>query len=71
MVKVKTTKSVRSAAVPTQEKAGEILQHGEVRGRKLTGRQGRFFGMLRGGGTPTRMGRDKARRRRRRRDHRK
>lgn len=36
---------------PSQEKAKEILRHGEVRGKKLTPRQRRFMG-ARAGGAP-------------------
>ena len=35
-------------------KAGEILRHGTVRGHKLTKKQKRLFGFIRGGGVPTR-----------------
>ncbi len=38
----------------TKAKAGKILRDDEVRGKKLTGKQKKFFGFVRGGGTPTR-----------------
>ena len=37
----------------SKHKAGEILKHGEVKGKKLTPKQKRFFGFIRGGGIPT------------------
>ena len=37
-------------------KAKEILRHGSVRGHKLTPKQEGYFGLLAGGGKPTRMG---------------
>jgi len=40
---------------PTQEKAKEILRHGEVGGRALTSRQKGFFGVIAGGRRPTRV----------------
>ena len=36
----------------TQKKAGIILKEGEVRGKKLTAKQKRFFGAVRGGQQP-------------------
>lgn len=36
----------------TQEKAKEIMRHGEVHGEPLTGRQRKFFGAIAGGETP-------------------
>ncbi len=39
---------------PSAHKAGKILKHGKVRGKKLTTKQKGFFGLIRGGGTPTR-----------------
>lgn len=39
----------------TKAKAGEILKHGEVRGHPLTKKQRGLFGLIRGGGTPTRL----------------
>jgi hypothetical protein len=39
----------------TQEKAKEILRHGEVKDKPLTPRQKRFFGFIAGGGKPTRV----------------
>lgn len=45
----------RKRQLPTKAKAGEMLEHGEVRGKPLTPGQKGLFGMIRGGGTPTRM----------------
>lgn len=39
----------------TKAKAKKILRDGEIRGKKLTARQKRFFGLLAGGGVPTRL----------------
>lgn len=39
---------------PTQAKARKIKKHGEIRGKKLTKKQEGFFGLIAGGGTPTR-----------------
>lgn len=39
----------------TKAKAKKILEDGEVGGRPLTARQKRFFGLIAGGGTPTRL----------------
>lgn len=39
----------------SQEKAGEILRHGEVHGKPLTEKQKGLFGLIRGGKKPTRM----------------
>ena len=39
----------------TPEKAGIILKEGRAKGKKLTRRQKRFFGFIRGGGTPTKL----------------
>ena len=36
-------------------KAGEILRHGKIRGKSLSEKQKRFFGFLRGGGTPAKL----------------
>ncbi len=38
---------------PTQAKARKIKKHGEIRGKKLTKKQEGFFGLIAGGGTPT------------------
>lgn len=51
----KPTMRHRRKDLPSAEKAGKILKDDSVRGKKLTGRQKRFFGMLRGGGVPTRL----------------
>ena len=39
----------------TKAKAGEMLEHGEVHGKPLTEKQKGFFGLIRGGGKPTRL----------------
>lgn len=39
----------------SREKAGEILRHGEVHGKPLTSKQRGYFGLIRGGGKPTRL----------------
>lgn len=36
----------------SQEKAKKILEDGTIRGKPLTARQKRFFGLLAGGGKP-------------------
>lgn len=41
--------------LPSQRKAKEIAQHGEVRGKPLTKRQRGFFGLLAGGEKPSKM----------------
>lgn len=51
-------------ALPTQAKAKEIKRHGEIRGEPLTPRQEGFFGLIAGGGRPTRMKRQRRRKRR-------
>lgn len=38
---------------PTQAKAKKIKKHGRIRGKKLTDKQEGFFGLIAGGGTPT------------------
>ena len=38
---------------PTLRKSGKILREGKARGRALTKRQKGFFGLIRGGGTPS------------------
>ena len=35
-------------------KAKEILRHGKVHGEPLTDKQKKYFGLIAGGGTPTR-----------------
>lgn len=47
----------------TVEKAKEIQRHGDIRGEPLTPKQKGFFGLIAGGGRPTRL---KRRRRRKR-----
>ena len=39
----------------TKAKARKILKDGKVRGKKLTAKQKRFFGLVAGGGKPTRQ----------------
>lgn len=39
----------------SSEKAKEILRHGEVRGHALSAKQKGLFGLIAGGGRPTRM----------------
>ncbi len=51
-------------AVPTVAKAKEIKRHGEIRGEPLTPKQEGFFGLIAGGGRPTRLKRRRRRRKR-------
>lgn len=37
------------------KKAGKILKEGKIGGKKITRKQKKFFGFIRGGGTPTRL----------------
>ena len=39
----------KKGAPVSQAKAGEILKHGEVKGRPISKKQKKFFGFLRGG----------------------
>lgn len=39
----------------SRQKAGTILRHGMVRGRRLTRRQRGLFGLVRGGSRPSRL----------------
>lgn len=39
----------------TPRKARQILREGRARGRPLTKKQKRFFGLIAGGGRPTRL----------------
>ncbi len=39
----------------TAKKAKKILSDGEVGGKELSGKQKRFFGLIAGGGRPTRL----------------
>jgi len=41
--------------VVSKAKAKKILRHGEVGGKKLTKAQEGYFGLLAGGGRPTRL----------------
>ena len=52
---------------PTRTKAKKIMRHGRVRGKRLTKKQRGYFGLLAGGGKPTRLKRRKRKRKRRRR----
>jgi len=51
----------RKRGLPSKAKAGEMLRHGEVRDKPLSEKQKGLFGLIRGGGTPTRMRRRKKR----------
>jgi hypothetical protein len=51
-------------ALPSPAKAGEMLRHGTVHGEPLTPSQKGLFGLIRGGGRPTRMKKKKKRDRR-------
>ena len=39
----------------TREKAGKMLRDGEIGGKPLTQAQEGFFGLIKGGGKPTRL----------------
>ena len=54
MAKEKKHKVEHKAPV-NQHKAKEILHHGEVHGKVLSGAQKRFFGFIAGGGKPTKV----------------
>jgi hypothetical protein len=41
---------------PSAEKATKMLKHGRVRGKRLTGKQRRFFQAIKHGFRPSRMG---------------
>lgn len=45
----------------SKEKAKKILREGQVRGKPLTEQQKGLFGLIAGGGTPTRLKNDKKR----------
>jgi hypothetical protein len=45
----------RSKAPVSRTKAKEIMRHGSVRGHELSERQKGLFGLLAGGGKPSRM----------------
>ena len=49
-------------ALPTKAKAGEMLEHGTVHGKPLTPPQKGLFGLIRGGGKPTRLKKKRDRR---------
>ncbi|MEK6830169.1 MAG: hypothetical protein AABY15_08700 [Nanoarchaeota archaeon] len=49
------THKKRKARVVSKEKAKEIMRHGEVKGHALSEKQKGLFGMIAGGGTPTRL----------------
>jgi len=48
------TARVSGASLVSRKKAGEILRHGTVHGKALTGKQRGLFGLIAGGGTPSR-----------------
>ena len=45
----------RRRGLPSKAKAGEMLRHGTVHGKPLTEGQEGLFGLIRGGGTPTKL----------------
>ena len=47
---------------PTRAKAKKMLRHGEAHGKPLTGPQKGYFGLLAGGGKPTRLKKKRDRR---------
>jgi hypothetical protein len=47
-------KRKHNRAPVSREKAKKILRDGEIRGKPLTARQKRFFGLIAGGKIPTR-----------------
>ena len=47
--------SRRKRGLPSKAKAGEMLEHGEVHGKPLSEGQKGLFGLIRGGGKPTRL----------------
>lgn len=47
--------SRRKRGLPSKAKAKEMMRHGEVRGKPLTGLQKGFMGLIAGGGIPTRL----------------
>ena len=49
----------------TRKKAKRVLRHGEVRGHKLTPKQKGLFGLIAGGGKPTRVKQSKRKARKR------
>lgn len=61
MAKRKATRK-RGKAPVTAKKAKKILADGEVKGHPLTEKQKRFFGLIAGGGTPTRTKKKKRKR---------
>jgi len=44
--------------LPTAAKAGKMLSEGRARGKKLTPKQKRFFGILKSGKAPNRLKRN-------------
>ena len=44
----------RKRGLPSKAKAGEMLRHGAVHGKALSKAQKGYFGLIAGGGTPTR-----------------
>jgi hypothetical protein len=51
--------------LPTKRKSKKILKHGEIRGKELTGAQKGLFGLIAGGGKPSRVKKTAKRRRKR------
>lgn len=51
----------RKRGLPGPKKAGKILRHGSVHGNPLSTGQKGLFGLIRGGGTPTRLSRHRRR----------
>jgi len=47
--------SSKRRTLPTASKAGKILSEGRARGKKLTPKQKRFFGLIKSGRTPNRL----------------
>ncbi len=45
--------------IPSPFKARKILSDGEIDGKPLTEKQKGFFGLIAGGGTPTKLNRKK------------
>ena len=58
--KRKTKKTAKRTPV-SKTKARQILREGEIGGKKLTEKQKRLFGLIAGGGVPTRLVKKKRR----------
>lgn len=54
-------KKRKRKGLPSARKAGEMLRHGEVRGKPLTEAQEGLFGLLRGGKKPKRLKKKRSR----------